>query len=38
VSAGAPIVRLRPLSLADVDHMMPWVNDPTVVGKLARCG
>jgi RimJ/RimL family protein N-acetyltransferase len=28
-------VRLRPLSLGDVDHMMTWVNDPAVVGNLA---
>lgn len=29
------LVRLRPLTLDDVDHMMAWVNDPDVVGNLA---
>lgn len=33
--AGSNLVRLRPLSLADVDAMMTWVNDPDVVGNLA---
>jgi RimJ/RimL family protein N-acetyltransferase len=28
-------VRLRPLALTDVDHMMTWVNDPAIVGNFA---
>jgi RimJ/RimL family protein N-acetyltransferase len=28
-------VRLRPLSLEDVDRMMTWVNDPAIVGNFA---
>jgi RimJ/RimL family protein N-acetyltransferase len=30
-----PLVRLRPLTTADVDHMMTWVNDPEIVGNFA---
>jgi len=30
-----PLVRLRPLALTDVDHMMSWVNDPDIVGNFA---
>ena len=29
------LVRLRPLSADDVDHVMTWVNDKDVVGNLA---
>jgi RimJ/RimL family protein N-acetyltransferase len=29
------LVRLRPLSLDDVDHVMTWVNDPEIVGNFA---
>lgn len=29
------MVELRPLSEADVDHVMTWVNDPDIVGNLA---
>ncbi|HKA87695.1 MAG TPA: GNAT family protein [Haliangiales bacterium] len=29
------LVRLRPLSLDDVDRMMDWVNDPDIVGNIA---
>jgi RimJ/RimL family protein N-acetyltransferase len=29
------LVRLRPLQLADVDHVMTWVNDPEIVGNFA---
>jgi RimJ/RimL family protein N-acetyltransferase len=30
-----PGVRLRPLTVLDVDHMMTWVNDPDIVGNFA---
>jgi len=29
------LVRLRPLSLDDLDHVMTWVNDPEIVGNFA---
>src|SRR3954470_18881757 len=29
------LVTLRPLSEADVDHVMTWVNRPEIVGNLA---
>lgn len=29
------LVRLRPLTVADVDHMMTWVNDPAIIGNFA---
>src|SRR5262249_60834448 len=29
------LVRLRPLSLDDVDRMMDWANDPDIVGNIA---
>lgn len=29
------LVRLRPLAVTDVDHMMGWVNDPEIVGNFA---
>jgi len=34
-AVAASTVRLRPLELTDVDHMMAWVNDPDVVGNMA---
>jgi RimJ/RimL family protein N-acetyltransferase len=29
------LVRLRPLALSDLDHVMTWVNDPDIVGNFA---
>jgi RimJ/RimL family protein N-acetyltransferase len=31
----AALVRLRPIALEDVDHVLRWVNDPDVVGNFA---
>ncbi|MBI1969879.1 GNAT family N-acetyltransferase [Candidatus Woesearchaeota archaeon] len=28
--------RIRPLEMKDLNHIMEWVNDPTVVGKFAN--
>jgi RimJ/RimL family protein N-acetyltransferase len=28
-------VRLRPLALSDIDHVMTWVNDPEITGNFA---
>lgn len=28
-------IKLRPLALTDVDHIMTWVNEPSVVGNIA---
>src|SRR5438045_2784465 len=30
-----PLVRLRPLALTDLDHVMTWVNDQKIVGNFA---
>ncbi|MBI4440630.1 GNAT family N-acetyltransferase [Candidatus Woesearchaeota archaeon] len=27
---------IRPLAMADVDHIMQWINDPEVVGNFAK--
>lgn len=29
------LVRLRPLAESDVDHILGWVNDPSIVGNIA---
>jgi RimJ/RimL family protein N-acetyltransferase len=29
------VVRLRPLSESDVDHILTWVNDPEITGNIA---
>lgn len=29
------LVRLRPVSAEDVDHILGWVNDPAIVGNIA---
>jgi RimJ/RimL family protein N-acetyltransferase len=29
------VIRLRPLALDDIDHVMGWVNDPDIVGNFA---
>jgi RimJ/RimL family protein N-acetyltransferase len=29
------LVRLRPLAESDVDHVLTWVNDPSIVGNIA---
>lgn len=31
-------VRLRPLAIEDVDHILTWVNDPEIVGNIAAFG
>lgn len=33
--SSSPSVRLRPLSLTDLDNVMTWVNDPDIVGNFA---
>lgn len=35
-SPESPLIRLRPLTLGDLDAIMAWINDPDVVRNFAR--